>query len=168
MTGSAACRAGTPDDAIDGVVPARVVEPDNAAELAGALADATSSGHSTVVRGSGTKLDWGRRVAAIDQVLSTARLVTPLLHRDGDLTATVGSGVRLADLNAHLGRKGQWLPVESPFPGATVGGVVATNEAGPLRHRFGTPRDLLIGVTLALPDGRLVKSGGTVVKNVAG
>ena len=50
----------------------------------------------------------------------------------------------------------------------TIGGLVATNEAGPLRHRFGTPRDLLIGVTLALADGRLVKSGGTVVKNVAG
>ncbi len=168
MTESAACRAGTPGDAIDGVVPARVVEPDSAVELAAALADATSSGHSTIVRGGGTKLDWGRRPAVVDQILSTARLVSPLLHRDGDLTATVGSGVRLADLNDHLGRKGQWLPVESPFPGATIGGLVATNESGPFRHRFGTPRDLLIGVTLALPDGRLVKSGGTVVKNVAG
>ena len=168
MTESAACRAGTPVDAIDGVVPARVVEPDSAVELAAALADATSSGHSTIVRGGGTKLDWGRRPAVVDQILSTARLVSPLLHRDGDLTVTVGSGVRLADLNDHLGRKGQWLPVESPFPGATIGGLVATNESGPFRHRFGTPRDLLIGVTLALPDGRLVKSGGTVVKNVAG
>ena len=168
MTESAACRAGTPDDAIDGVVPARVVEPESAAELALALADATSTGRSTIVRGGGTKLAWGRRLAVIDQVLSTARLVSPLLHRDGDLTATVGSGVRLTDLNAHLARKGQWLAVESPFPGATIGGLVATNEAGPFRHRFGTPRDLLIGVTLALPDGRLVKSGGTVVKNVAG
>jgi glycolate oxidase FAD binding subunit len=60
------------------------------------------------------------------------------------------------------------LPVESAFGDATVGGAIATNESGPLRHRFGTPRDLLIGVTLAMTDGRLVKAGGTVVKNVAG
>jgi glycolate oxidase FAD binding subunit len=161
-------RAGAPDDAIDGVIPGRVLEPDTAAELALALAEATAGRRSTVVRGGGTKVAWGRRADAIDQVLSTSRLLSPLVHRDGDLTATVGAGVRLADLNAHLNQKGQWLPVESPFAGATVGGVVATNESGPFRQRFGTPRDLLIGVTLALADGRLVKSGGTVVKNVAG
>ncbi len=90
------------------------------------------------------------------------------MHRDGDLTATVSAGVRLADLNARLAEKGQWLPVESAFAATTIGGLIATNDAGPLRHRFGTPRDLLLGVTLALADGRLVKSGGVVVKNVAG
>lgn len=168
MTEALAHRAATPDDAIDGVLPDRVLEPENAAELAAGLADATARARSTIVRGGGTKLDWGRRVARVDQLLSTARLLLPLVHRDGDLTATVGAGVRLADLNAHLAQKGQCLPVESPFPGATVGGVVATNESGPIRHRYGTPRDLLIGVTLALPDGRLIKAGGTVVKNVAG
>jgi glycolate oxidase FAD binding subunit len=161
-------RAGAPHDAIDGVIPGRVLQPDTAEELALALAEATAGRSSTVVRGGGTKVAWGRRAEAIDQVLSTSRLLSPLVHRDGDLTATVGAGVRLADLNAHLNQKGQWLPVESPFAGATVGGVVATNESGPFRQRFGTPRDLLIGVTLALPVGRLVKSGGTVVKNVAG
>ena len=168
MTAVTPSRAAAPDDAIDGVIPGRVLEPDTAAELAMALADATSSRRSTVVRGGGTKVSWGRRPSAVDQVLSTSGLRSPLLHRDGDLTATVGAGVRVADLNLHLNQKGQWLPVESPFAGATVGGLVATNESGPFRHRFGTPRDLLIGVTLALPDGRLVKSGGTVVKNVAG
>ena len=168
MSAASISRAAAPGDAVDGVVPGRVLEPDTAAELALALADATAGRHSTVVRGGGTKLVWGRRPAVLDQVLSTSRLVSPLVHRDGDLTATVGAGVCLADLNAHLKQKGQWLPIESPFPGATIGGVVATNESGPFRHRFGTPRDLLIGVTLALPDGRLVKSGGTVVKNVAG
>jgi glycolate oxidase FAD binding subunit len=163
-----AARAAAPDDAVDGVIPGRVLEPDTAAELAMALADATANRRSTVVCGGGTKLAWGRRPLPVDQALSTLRLVSPLVHRDGDLTATVGAGVRLADLNAHLSRKKQWLPVESAFAGATVGGVVATNESGPFRHRFGTPRDLLIGVTLALADGRVVKSGGTVVKNVAG
>jgi glycolate oxidase FAD binding subunit len=168
MTAAVPSRAAAPEDAIDGVIPGRVLEPDTAAELAMALAEATASRRSTVVRGGGTKVAWGRLPDAVDQVLSTARLVSPLVHRDGDLTATVGAGVRVADLNAHLNQKGQWLAVESPFAGATVGGLVATNESGPFRHRFGTPRDLLIGVTLALADGRLVKSGGTVVKNVAG
>ena len=168
MTAALPSRAAAPDDAIDGVIPGRVLEPDTAADLAMALAEATASRRSTVVRGGGTKVGWGRLPRAVDQVLSTARLLSPLVHRDGDLTATVGAGVRVADLNAHLNQKGQWLPVESPFAGATVGGLVATNESGPFRHRFGTPRDLLIGVTLALADGRLVKSGGTVVKNVAG
>jgi glycolate dehydrogenase FAD-binding subunit len=74
----------------------------------------------------------------------------------------------LASLNRRLAEHGQYLPIESAFEHATVGGVVATNDAGPMRHRFGTPRDLLIGVTLAMADGRLVKAGGTVVKNVAG
>ncbi len=60
------------------------------------------------------------------------------------------------------------FPIDSAFDTATIGGIVATNDAGPLRHRHGTPRDLLIGVTLALTDGRIVKAGGTVVKNVAG
>jgi glycolate oxidase FAD binding subunit len=123
---------------------------------------------ATVIRGGGSKLTWGRIPERIDLVLSTARLGDTLIHRDGDLTATVSAGVRLADLNTHLAEKGQWLPVESAFDATTIGGLIATNDAGPLRHRFGTPRDLLLGVTLALTDGRLVKSGGVVVKNVAG
>jgi glycolate oxidase FAD binding subunit len=67
-----------------------------------------------------------------------------------------------------LGRHRQWLPIDGAGEQATVGGAVATNDAGPLRHRYGTPRDLLIGIRLATPDGRLVKAGGNVVKNVAG
>jgi glycolate oxidase FAD binding subunit len=67
-----------------------------------------------------------------------------------------------------LARHGQWLAIESAFEGATIGGAIATNDSGPLRHRYGTPRDLLIGIRLALTDGRLIKSGGNVVKNVAG
>jgi glycolate oxidase FAD binding subunit len=84
------------------------------------------------------------------------------------MTATAHAGLPLAQLNRELSRHGQWLPIDSAFDAATIGGVVATNDSGPSRHRFGTPRDLLIGVTLALTDGRLVKAGGHVVKNVAG
>jgi glycolate oxidase FAD binding subunit len=84
------------------------------------------------------------------------------------MTATAHAGVTLAQLNHELARHRQWLPVDAAFDQATIGGIVATNDSGPLRHRYGTPRDLLIGMTLALTDGRIVKTGGTVVKNVAG
>jgi len=161
-------RAGAAGDAIDGVVPAWVSEPDSAEALAQALAQASRDRLSTVLRGGGTKLAWGRVPRSVDLVVSTSRLDGLVAHRHGDLTATVQAGMRLEALNEVLSGHGQCLPVESAFPGTTIGGLLATNESGPLRHRFGTPRDLLIGVTLAMADGRLVKAGGTVVKNVAG
>jgi glycolate oxidase FAD binding subunit len=161
-------RPGVEIDAIDGVVPRTVVEPDTPEALARVLARATGDRRATVLRGGGTKLGWGRVPAAVDLVIGTARLGTLVAHRHGDLTATAQAGLSLVALNQELARHGQCLPVDSAFPDATVGGLIATNDAGPLRHRYGTPRDLLIGVTLAMADGRLVKAGGTVVKNVAG
>lgn len=168
MVTSASMRQGSPADAVDGVVPRHVVEPADANELAAMLRDASRDKQITVLRGGGTKLGWGRTPAAIDVIVSTAKLNTLLVHRHGDMTATVHAGVTLAHLNRELARHGQWLPIDSSFDAATIGGVVATNDAGPVRHRYGTPRDLLIGVTLALTDGRIVKAGGHVVKNVAG
>jgi glycolate oxidase FAD binding subunit len=161
-------RQGTPGEAIDGVTPRLVAEPTSGAACAAALAAAAAGRLSTVIRGGGTKSGWGRPVDAVDLVVSTKSLADLLVHRDGDLTATVGAGVPLARLNTTLAARGQWLPLDSAFAGTTVGGALATNDSGPLRHRFGTPRDLLIGITLALTDGRVVKAGGTVVKNVAG
>jgi glycolate oxidase FAD binding subunit len=168
MTTSVPTRPGREADAVDGVGPGAVAEPDTPAALAAALAAASTAGQATVLRGGGSKLAWGRPPARVDLVIATGRLAPLLVHRDGDLTVTVGAGVTLADLNRHLAQKGQWLPIDSAFPSATIGGVLSTNDAGPVRHRHGTPRDLLIGITLALTDGRLVKAGGTVVKNVAG
>jgi glycolate oxidase FAD binding subunit len=136
--------------------------------LAETLAQASRDRLQTVIRGGGTKLDWGRPPRAVDLVVSTARLNRLIAHRHGDLTVTVQAGMTLRELNQALRVQNQWLPLESAFDGATVGGIVATNDSGPSRHRNGTPRDLVIGITLALTDGRLVKAGGTVVKNVAG
>lgn len=161
-------RQGTAADAIDGVIPRSVTEPDSPEAFAGALAHASRERLQTVVRGGGTKLEWGRPPAALDLVIGTSRLNRLIAHRHGDLTVTVQAGMRLRDLNDALRRYGQWLPVESAFDDATVGGVVATNDSGPSRYRNGTPRDLVIGMTLALTDGRVIKTGGTVVKNVAG
>ena len=172
MTESAACRTGTRRRRHRRRGAARgSPSPTAPRSCAAALADAASSGQSTtVIRGGGTKLGlgqarWPRSIWSV----STARLATLLVHRHGDLTATVGGRRAARRSQRHAGAgTGSGCRSRAPFDGATIGGMVATNEAGPLRHRFGTPRDLLIGITLALTDGRLVKSGGTVVKNVAG
>lgn len=153
---------------VDGIQPAAVATPGDVEELAATLATATAARKATVISGGGTKLSWGRTPARVDLVVSTGKLTRLVAHRYGDLTATIESGARLADVNRQLAKHGQWLPFDSAFADATIGGVVASHESGPLRHRFGTPRDLLIGVTLALADGRMVKAGGHVVKNVAG
>jgi glycolate oxidase FAD binding subunit len=168
MQTSVTQRPGAAPDAIDDVMPRYVAEPESPEAFAETLAAASREKMATVIRGGGTKLGWGRVPGAVDLVISTARLNQLIVHRHGDLTATVQPGMRLQDLNDALRGQGQWLPVESAFAGATVGGIVATNDAGPSRHRNGTPRDLVIGISLALTDGRLVKAGGTVVKNVAG
>jgi glycolate oxidase FAD binding subunit len=145
-----------------------IEQPDTPEALARVLADASRQKRTTVIRGGGTKSDWARPADDADLELRTGSLKQLIAHRHGDLTATVQSGMTLAAFNAALAAHQQWLPVESAFAGATIGGILATNDSGPLRYRMGTPRDLLIGITLALTDGRLVKAGGHVVKNVAG
>jgi glycolate oxidase FAD binding subunit len=153
---------------VDGVQPTETLTPRNTTELAAALAAASGARRATVISGGGSKLSWGRTPSEIDVVVSTSALNQVVAHRYGDLTATIEAGATLVDVNRQLATHGQWLPLDTAFPAATIGGIIATNDAGPLRHRFGTPRDLLIGVTLVLADGRIVKAGGTVVKNVAG
>lgn len=161
-------RQGTVADRVDGELPPQVAGPDSPQEFADTLRHAATEKLSTVIRGGGTKLTWGRQPTSVDLVVSTSRLTRLIAHRHGDLTVTAQAGMTLRDLNVALSAERQWLPVESAFEEATVGGIVATNDSGPARHRNGTPRDLVIGITLALTDGRLVKAGGTVVKNVAG
>lgn len=168
MSVSESLRQATGEDAIDGVVPRHVALPESAEELAQVLAEASRDRRRTVFRGGGSKLGWGRVPSQVDLVIGTEKLNRLLAHRHGDMTVTAEAGMPLAELNRQLAQHRQYLPVESAFDRATIGGIVATNDAGPMRHRFGTPRDLLIGVTLAMTDGRLVKAGGTVVKNVAG
>jgi glycolate oxidase FAD binding subunit len=153
---------------IDGVVPRETIEPASAEDVAATLASASKQRASVVIRGGGTKLGWGRMPESVDVLLSTTRLNALVAHEHADLTATVQAGARLDEVNRALARHGQWLPIESAFDQSTIGGAIATNDSGPLRHRYGTPRDLLIGIRLALTDGRLIKAGGNVVKNVAG
>ena len=166
--GPGTVRPGTAADAIDEVVPRLIVEPPDAERIAATLAWAGREKLRVVVRGGGTKLGWGPPPEAVDLILSTTRLDAVVEHRDGDLTATVQAGAALGRVNRQLGGHGQWIPLDLPWSEhATIGGIVATNESGPRRHRHGAPRDLIIGVGLARTDGHLVKAGGIVVENVA-
>jgi glycolate oxidase FAD binding subunit len=146
-----------------------VIEPATAVDVAAALRHASDERQSIVIRGAGTKSDWGRPAGHIDVFLDMKRLNRVLAHQHGDLTAIIEAGATLHDVNHALARHGQWLPLDPPFAEhATIGGILATNDSGPLRHRYGTPRDLVIGIQLATTDGLLSKAGGQVVKNVAG
>ncbi|OLD61903.1 MAG: hypothetical protein AUI53_03730 [Acidobacteria bacterium 13_1_40CM_2_60_7] len=156
-------------DEVDGVAPVAVVEPGAAEDLAMVLACANRTGLTVIPRGGGTKLDWGNPPRHADLVLSTARLGRVLEHAWGDMTATVQAGCTVAQFQRTLAEHGQRLALDPLWPDrATVGGILATNDSGALRTRYGSLRDLIIGITLALPDGTLAKSGGKVVKNVAG
>ena len=127
-------------------------------------------GHPGVVRirGAGTKQDWGVEPPPADVVIDTTGLDQVLRHDPDDATATVQSGMPLAALQSVLAGHGQQLAVDPPHPGATVGGTFAAGDAGPRRLRYGTMRDLVIGLTAVLPDGAVSRSGGKVIKNVAG
>jgi glycolate oxidase FAD binding subunit len=162
-------RAASAADVVGGVEPRVVVEPANEQELAAALNAANEAGLAVIPRGGGTKLAWGNPPRRADVVLSTARLSAILDHAWADLTVSVEAGCTIKQLREALAQHGQRLALDAVWPNrATVGGVLSTNDSGVLRLRFGALRDLVIGVTLALPDGTLASSGGRVVKNVAG
>lgn len=108
----------------------------------------------------------GRRLT-IGEDLTTEGLDRILEHEPGDLTCTVEAGVRLSTLQHALAEHGQRLSLDPPGD-PTVGTLLALNVSGPLRHRFGAPRDVVLGVTLVLADGTIASAGGKVVKNVAG
>jgi glycolate oxidase FAD binding subunit len=122
---------------------------------------------AVVVRGGGSRLSWGIPASRCDLVIDMSRMSGVVEHAAGDLVARVQAGARMADVAATLAQAGQELALDVPGD-ATVGGIVASGLAGPRRLRYGTPRDLLIGMKMVRADGTVAKSGGKVVKNVAG
>jgi glycolate oxidase FAD binding subunit len=169
IVGASHICAATEADGVDGVQPRWVVEPGSAPETAQLLRHANEVGLRAVARGGGTKLTWGNPPAAVDNILSTRRLTGVLEHAHGDVTATVQAGCTVAAFNQRLAERGQRLALDPLWPcQATIGGILATNDSGALRAAFGTLRDHLIGITVVLADGTIARSGGRVVKNVAG
>jgi glycolate oxidase FAD binding subunit len=169
LVGADRIATATPADAIDGVQPSIVVEPRSVDEAARVMAWANDAGAKLAPRGSGSKMGWGNVPRGIDVVLSTRQLDQLVEHAAGDMTATVQAGLELGQLQQALGREGQMLALDPPFSDrATIGGLVATNDSGPLRLRYGGIRDQVLGVTLVRADGVVTRAGGKVVKNVAG
>ena len=131
-------------------------------ETAALVAELGRSATAVAPRGSGS-----RRVEPAGVALSTERLTRVLEHHPGDFTAVLQAGVPLDEAQARFATEGQWLAVDPPV-GGTVGGLVATADSGPSRHRYGGVRDLVIGITVVLSDGSVASAGGKVIKNVAG
>src|SRR6266478_1613423 len=169
LAGDGYARSATVADAVAGLQPKLVVEPGTASELAEILRLSSGAGLAVIPRGGGTKLEWGNSPERADLILSTARMNEIIEHAWADLTVTVQAGCTIQKLQETLAQHGQRLALDPLWPRkATIGGVLSTNDGGALRLRFGALRDLIIGVTIALPDGTLASSGGKVVKNVAG
>jgi glycolate oxidase FAD binding subunit len=146
-----------------------LVEPESADAAAAVVAAAAQDRQPVFIRGGGSKNSPTLPAAPGAIELSTLRLNRLVAHRAGDLTTTVEAGARLADVNRQLAAHNQWLALDPPFAErATIGGIIATNDSGPRRHRYGSPRDQIIGIEIARADGVRAKSGGIVVKNVAG
>jgi glycolate oxidase FAD binding subunit len=156
-------------DRVGGVLPRWVALPESVPEVAALLRACSRDGLAVVPVGGGTKLHWGAPPERCDVLLDTCCLNEIVEHATGDLIVRAQAGVTLRALADRLAQAGQELAADAPSgAGETVGGLLATGLAGPRSFRYGTPRDLLIGMTVVLPDGTVARSGGKVVKNVAG
>jgi glycolate oxidase FAD binding subunit len=143
--------------------------PPSAEEMANLLAENAAKRQTINLVGKNSKRQMGGPLPEDAVTISTAALSRVLQYEPGDLTVSVQAGVPFAELRSLLARHGQMLAIDPPFSTeSTIGGIVASNGSGPLRRAFGTVRDLVIGLTFATLEGKLVSSGGMVVKNVAG
>ncbi|MBI4013378.1 MAG: FAD-binding oxidoreductase [Candidatus Rokubacteria bacterium] len=171
IVGPAHCLAGTDRGpfVVEGRTPCAVVFPGSIEEASRVVAAAADAEVPVVPWGGGTQMGLGAPPRDGALVVGTRRLARIVEHEPADLTATIEAGMTMEALQAALGAKGQWVSLDPPLPArATLGGVLAANGAGPRRHLYGTARDLVIGLRVVGPDGAVVRSGGKVVKNVAG
>ena len=155
--------------AVDDIPPKAVVFPASIREIKDVLIYAAENTLSVIPAGSGTKLAIGNLPEKVDLVVSTKRLNEVIEYEPGDLTVTAQAGVRLCGLQEKLAENGQFLPLDPPYAThATVGGIAAVNSSGPSSLSYGTSRNRVLGMQVVLSSGTDVKSGGKVVKNVAG
>lgn len=147
----------------------QMVSPKTVKEFAAVVTQAHQEHLKLLIAGQGTKLAWGIPAKKIDLLLSTQNLDGVVDHAVGDMTVTVQAGMTFAVLQTLLAKHNQWIPLDPVYANqATVGGILATRDAGSLRHRYGGVRDLCLGLTFVRADGQVAKAGGRVVKNVAG
>jgi glycolate dehydrogenase FAD-binding subunit len=166
--GAEAVRLAGNGDAVGGKRPRWVAAPADATALAELVRVCAERDLAMVARGEGGKLDWGNPPRRVDVLIDMGRLAGVYRYDADDLVATVGAGTPLRAVQAALAKRNQRLAMDPGSAEATIGGVIATGESGPLRLGYGTPRDQLIGVEFVRADGVISHSGGRVVKNVAG
>ena len=147
----------------------KILRPASAEELADSLRSAAEARHTIRIEGASSKAGMGGPVSPAETVVSTTALNRVLEYDPRDLTISVEAGLPWAELTALLGKDRQMIPIDPPFSEqATVGGVIAANTSGPRRRLYGSVRDMVIGMRFATLEGKLIQSGGMVVKNVAG
>jgi glycolate oxidase FAD binding subunit len=161
-------REAAAEDAVEGVRPLFVAEPGSVEETSELMKLARREGLAVSPRGGGTKMHIGDPPRELDLILSTARMSEIIEYAPDDQVVRVQAGIRLGDLQERLSGSNQMLAIDPPESGATIGGIIAANSSGPRRYKYGTIRDLIIGITVVLQDGTVAKAGGKVVKNVAG
>ncbi|HEY9872017.1 MAG TPA: FAD-binding oxidoreductase [Candidatus Obscuribacterales bacterium] len=154
---------------IPGKASSDIVYPQTQEELAEVMSCAYGNNWGVLPCGNGSKLGWGGLVDGVNLIISSKRLNRMIEHAVGDLTVTVEAGMKFAELQEILAAADQFLALDPAYPeSATIGGIIATADAGSWRQRYGGVRDMLLGFSLVRADGQVAKAGGRVVKNVAG
>ena len=147
---------------------AAAVRPDTKEQLSEALRDLAQAHRTIRLGGNFTKDRLGGPCGDADATVSTSALRGVLKYEPRDLTISVESGMPWVELEQMLAKERQMLPLDPAWEQATVGGVIAANQSGPLRRLYGTARDMVIGMTFVTLEGKEIRTGGNVVKNVAG
>jgi glycolate oxidase FAD binding subunit len=146
-----------------------VVEPRSPEDLAEAMGWASTRQQTIELGGHFSKRLMGGPAAAANMTISTAAMRRVRQYEPRDLTISVEAGISYCELRSLLAGHRQMIPLDPPYADtATIGGIIACNCSGPRRRLYGTARDLVIGMQFATLEGKLVESGGMVVKNVAG
>lgn len=155
--------------AVDGKIPSYILYPDSAEKVAAILYCAAANDLAVIPSRNGTKLATGATPRRYDIALSLKEMNRVWHFEAADLTISLEPGMKFGDFQEFIGRNGLWLPLD-PRGGAraSMGGIIAANATGLLRQGFGGPRDMVLGLKIATTDGKIVKTGGRVVKNVAG
>lgn len=155
--------------AIEGAVARAVVRPSTTEELGQVMASASERNVAVAPWGGGTRITLGNAPERLDAVVDLSGLAGVVDHNPADLTATVQAGITISRLQEVLGEHGQFLALDPPLPHkATLGGTLATAMSGPMKWQYGSPRDVVIGMKVVQADGKVIESGGQVVKNVSG
>ncbi|HET7580469.1 MAG TPA: FAD-binding oxidoreductase [Bacillales bacterium] len=148
---------------------AHVVYPETEEEIVSVLKEANEHGWKVVPAGGGTKKGFGGVEEKADILLSLSRFKGITEYETGDMTMAARPGTTMKEIVDHLAEHGQMLPIDASWPEyATIGGVIASNDSGPKRMKYGSARDFVIGLRVVYPDGKVIRTGGKVVKNVAG